>query len=39
LYYDPHTLSPGFRSIGILWPSLSNPPFPAAKTVPSDNFS
>src|SRR6202035_200669 len=33
------TLSPGLTSIGIRLPSLSNPPAPAARTVPSDNFS
>lgn len=33
------TLSPGLTSMGIRFPSLSNPPEPAARTVPSDNFS
>ena len=33
------TLSPGLTSMGIRLPSLSNPPEPAASTVPSDNFS
>src|SRR5271170_5543793 len=33
------TLSPTLTSMGIRFPSLSNPPDPAARTVPSDNFS